>query len=40
MWSPLKLGAQKVMRIAEKTLYEVIYINRKERERNKKRIKA
>ena len=27
------------MRVAEKTLYKIIYVNREERERNKRRIK-
>ena len=40
MWGPLKSEAQKVMRIIEKTLYEVICINREEREENKRKMKA
>ena len=40
MWDSLKSETQKVMRIMKKTLYKIIYVNREEREKNKKKIKA
>ena len=40
MWGLLKPETQKVMRVIEKTLYEIIYINKEEKERNKRKIKA
>ena len=40
MWGSLKLEAQKVMRIMKKTLYKVIYANKEEREKSKKKLKT